>query len=234
MAGDYLHRKWRHVFLPYHVLNHGIFSLFLCICLLPRLKSGIITFSKFLKVAFTMIIRAALCIPCLQHEKLVVTKPCSFLPSEVLHRLMLLLSLCSCTPGWGWKWVRTICLQLLSGPCAQFTFHWYHGVGNREGSSMTWFVVFALASWWPHSQGDLGAGGCCCVLHAFWQISIIHYMLCLSQPWLLTLYMALEAWRLWEDNWIFLGRHVVMDLDLLTLIEKMTEPKCPLCSQVWL
>lgn len=66
MAGDYLHRlgstENQDVF-PYHVLYHGIFSLFLYTFLLPRLKSGIMTFSKFLIVAFTTIIWAEVCIP---------------------------------------------------------------------------------------------------------------------------------------------------------------------------
>lgn len=161
-----------------------------------------------------MIIWAALCVPCLQNEKISSHQVLLLLPPSTAFRDVTqagvpLLHLCSCTPRWGWKWVGRICLQLRSDPCAQFAFQWFPGVGNREMSCMTWFAVFTPASGWPHSLDNAELGEWCCVLYAFRLIFIIHYMLCLSQPWLLTLYMALAARRPWEDNWNSLGRHIL-------------------------
>lgn len=181
-----------------------------------------------------MIIWAALCILCL-HEKLawkisshqILLLSATF-HSHLFHRLVYLPHLCSCTPGWGWRRVRRICLQLPSGPCAQFAFHWYLGLGNREGGCTTWFVVFALASGWPHSLDECWAGRVVlcplCILTNFY--NSLH-ALCVTAM-ITNFVMAMEARRLWEDNWISLGRSVVVDLSLLTLIEKNDWAKLPL------
>lgn len=148
------------------------------------------TLSKFLKVAFTMIIWAALCILCLQHEKLVVIKSCSFLPP----------STATCSTGWC---IFLMCVHaLLDGaeeesegsvcnsllalvPSLPSTDTLGWGIGKEAVQLGLLSLLLPLDGHTHWMNAELG--GWCCVLYAFWLISIIHYMLCVSQPWLLTL-----------------------------------------------